>query len=507
MIIMQLLYICVLVILSIYGVHRLYLVFVYFRHKDENICPCGLFKELPFVTVQLPFYNEKHVACRLIDTVVGLDYPRDNMEIQVLDDSDDDTCEIVRSKIDDLRQQGISITYLHRSNRIGYKAGALAEGLKSSKGDFIAVFDADFIPKADFLHKCIHYFMDPSIGMVQTRWTYLNRRYSLLTRAQAILLDGHFVIEHTARHRSMNFFNFNGTAGIWRKNAILVAGGWQGDTLTEDLDLSYRAQLQGWKFMYLLDVTAPSELPITVQSFKRQQHRWSKGTIQTAKKILGKIWKSGIPLRTKIEASFHLTGPLTYVLALILFVLFPSVLMNPFHVHAYWTQILLFDMPVFLLSFGSMCTFYAYAQIQLYPSRITHLKYVPLAVMLGIGMSVALAKAALEAFVGYQSPFIRTLKLGFQDKGQDGVVEKRMAKEKLDTICWIEFGLGVYFLIIFMIAFYHQMYARLPIILLFVLSFFSIWWLQVLPLFQRIGKFFYIERFRELLRAGTISSY
>ena len=265
--------------------------------------------------MQLPVFNERYVVERLIDAVCRLDYPKERLEIQVLDDSTDDTGEIVRrSKWMRLQEKGFWIERLHRQDRTGFKAGALAAGLLRAKGELIAIFDADFVPPADFLYKTLPWFQKPTIGMVQTRWGHLNESYSLLTWIQSIFLDGHFLIEHTARNRSGAFFNFNGTAGIWRRQAIETSGGWQHDTLTEDLDLSYRAQMKGWRFMYLPDVVCPAELPVDINAFKTQQNRWTMGASQTAKKMLPTIWRSPLPLKVKVEATFHLTACAGYLL-------------------------------------------------------------------------------------------------------------------------------------------------------------------------------------------------
>ena len=247
-------YFFVLSILAVYGWHRYYLVYLYMRHKDSQPVEPAPLDPLPVVTIQLPIYNEMYVADRLIDAVCRLDYPRELLEIQVLDDSTDETCEIAELAVRRHAAQGIDIKYLHRSDRTGYKAGALEAGLKVARGGYIAIFDADFLPSADFLHRLLPHFSDPKVGMVQARWGHINQDYSLLTKIQSILLDGHFVLEHGARNRAGHFFNFNGTAGMWRRETIGDAGGWQHDTLTEDLDLSYRAQLRGWKFIFLPDV-------------------------------------------------------------------------------------------------------------------------------------------------------------------------------------------------------------------------------------------------------------
>ena len=484
MIVLYCCYISVFAILAVYGAHRLYLVLLYSRHKQDSIRPTGLFHKLPFVTIQLPLYNERFVATRLIDAVAKLRYPRDRLEIQVLDDSQDDTQEIVTQKVDELCQQGIDIQVIRRSSRKGFKAGALAEGMKSAKGEFIAIFDADFIPKSDFLEKTIHYFKDPQIGMVQTRWVHLNKTYSFFTQAQAILLDGHFVVEHTARHRSGRFFNFNGTAGLWRKSAISEAGGWQGDTLTEDLDLSYRAQLKGWKFVYLPHVTAPAELPLDVQAFKRQQQRWSKGAIQTAKKLLVKIWKSRNPLGTKLEATFHLTDSVTYCFAILLFLLLSLVMVFPTKSH--WTQVFLIDIPMFMIVFGSMCTFYIYAQKQVHSNWIERIKYVPSAVLLGIGISISMAKAIIEAVLGQQSPFIRTPKLGVRDGMRQIEIKKSLYRVRSDKVLWVEFAFSIYFLLLFVYALSYGNYTRLPFIFILFLSFGGVWFQQIYPVIKQI---------------------
>src|ERR687883_106700 len=305
-------YFFVLVILAVYGWHRYYLVYLYMKHKDRQPVPAGQFATLPPVTIQLPIYNEMYVADRLIDAVCQLDYPRELLEIQVLDDSTDETRAVAEQAVRRNAAKGIDITYLHRTDRTGFKAGALEAGMKVAKGEFIAIFDADFIPSTDFLQRTVQFFSDPKVAMVQARWGHINQDYSLLTKVQSILLDAHFVLEHGGRNRSGHFFNFNGTAGIWRRAAIVDAGGWQHDTLTEDLDLSYRAQLRGWRFVYLPEIEAPAELPVEMSSFKSQQFRWAKGSIQVAKKMLPTILRAEIPFSVKMEAFFHLTNNFAY---------------------------------------------------------------------------------------------------------------------------------------------------------------------------------------------------
>ena len=303
-------YFAVLTVLAAYGLHRYWLVYSYVKYRNNLPPAVPDPAEWPRVTVQLPIYNERYVIERLIETVARFDYPGEKLEIQVLDDSTDETQQVARACVERYQALGLRIQYLHRDNREGYKAGALAEGLKAASGEFIAIFDADFLPPADFLRRTVPYFGDAAsrIGMVQTRWTYLNRHYSALTEVESILLDGHFVIEHGARARSGCFFNFNGTAGVWRRAAIEDAGGWQHDTLTEDTDLSYRAQLRGWQFYYLPHIECPSELPVEMNGFKAQQARWAKGLVQTAKKILPRVLRADLPGAVKTEAVFHLTA-------------------------------------------------------------------------------------------------------------------------------------------------------------------------------------------------------
>src|SRR5262252_3850953 len=307
-------YFFVLIILAVYGWHRYYLVYLYMRNRDKEPKAQPPLDPLPVVTIQLPLYNEMYVADRLIDAVAAIEYPRELLEIQVLDDSTDETRSISELAVRRLAAQGIDIKYYHRTDRRGFKAGALEAGPKVARGEFVAIFDADFIPTADFLTQLMPHFRDAHVGMVQARWGHINQDYSLLTKIQAILLDGHFVLEHGGRHRGGRFFNFNGTAGIWRRVAIEDAGGWQHDTLTEDLDLSYRAQLKGWQFVFVPDVIAPAEVPVEMNAFKSQQHRWAKGSIQTCRKLLPLILQSDLPVKVKVEAFFHLSANFDYVL-------------------------------------------------------------------------------------------------------------------------------------------------------------------------------------------------
>src|SRR6202789_303286 len=420
-------YFLVMIILAFYGIHRYQLVWLYYRNKrneSHSDQPAATFAEedLPFVTVQLPIYNEQFVIDRLLDACCRLDYPRDRFEIQLLDDSTDETVGVASAMVARFAAgtQGLDaqpVYYLHRTNRHGYKAGALEEGLRSSKGELIAIFDADFVPPPDWLRKVVHHFAEPGVGMVQTRWTHLNRNYSFLTQVEAILLDGHFVLEHGGRSRAGVFFNFNGTAGMWRREVIGAAGGWQHDTLTEDTDRSYRAQWIGAKFKYLQDVECPAELPIEMTAFKTQQARWAKGLIQTGKKILPQVMKSDAPWHTKLEAWYHLTANISYPLMIVL-----SVLLMPAMIIRSWQgyiQMLLIDFPLFMASTMSVSTFYLVSQKELYPRPwYKTFLYVPFLMSLGVGLTITNTKAVLEALVGHKSAFARTPKYRVSAKGE-----------------------------------------------------------------------------------------
>lgn len=415
-----LLYFLVLFLLAVYGVHRYLMVYLYYKYKDRarRVKPEPSGNTPPAVTVQLPLYNEQYVVERLIDAVCRIDYPRECLEIQVLDDSTDETRDLAARCVERYREAGFDIHYLHRTARTGYKAGALQEGLDEARGAFIAIFDADFIPPPDFLQHTMHLFRDERVGLVQTRWSYLNRGYSLLTRVQAIMLDGHFVMEHGARNRSGRFFNFNGTAGIWRRESIEAAGGWQHDTLTEDLDLSYRAQLQGQYFVFLEDVSTPSELPVEMNAFKTQQHRWSKGSIQTAKKMLPKVWRSALPFRYKLEATYHLTNNMAYMLMLLLSVLiFPSIVIR---VQAGWINSFWIDLPFLCAATVSVSLFYLFAQFEINRDRWKRcLLFLPALMSIGIGICLNNTRAVLEALLGLKSGFQRTPKYGILGRADE----------------------------------------------------------------------------------------
>jgi cellulose synthase/poly-beta-1,6-N-acetylglucosamine synthase-like glycosyltransferase len=459
-------YFFVLVILAVYGWHRYYLVYLYMKNKDRRPEPVGL-DQLPKVTVQLPIYNEMYVADRLIDAVCQLDYPRELLEIQVLDDSTDETRIVAERAVMRNAADGVDITYLHRADRTGFKAGALEAGMRVAKGEFIAIFDADFIPSPDFLERTVPYFGDPRIAMVQARWGHINQDYSLLTKIQSILLDAHFVLEHGSRNRAGCFFNFNGTAGIWRRTAIGDAGGWQHDTLTEDLDLSYRAQLRGWKFVFLPDLVAPAEVPVEMNSFKSQQHRWAKGSIQTCRKLLPQILRADLPLGVKAEAFFHLTANFNYPLMCVL-----SMLLGPSMAIRYnmgWYEMLIIDVPLFFAATASVANFYMVCQRELHTDWVTRLKYLPFLMSVGIGLTVNNTRAVFEALFNHQTEFSRTPKYRIEGRADEWIGKKYRQSFVVQPM--IELGLGLYFTATVFYALANGIYGTVPFLVLFQIGF------------------------------------
>jgi cellulose synthase/poly-beta-1,6-N-acetylglucosamine synthase-like glycosyltransferase len=457
-----LLYLACLVALTLFGLHRWYLVCLYLRHRRDAPRPRSHYQRLPTMTVQLPLFNEMYVAERLIDAVCALDYPRDRLQIQVLDDSTDETHELVARIVERRRQQGFDIAHLRRVERSGFKAGALAEGLRSARGEFVAIFDADFVPPPEFARRLVHYFTDPRVGMVQARWGHLNAEHSVLTRIQSMFLDGHFVIEQAARNRAGCFFNFNGTAGIWRRACIEDAGGWQHDTLTEDLDLSYRAQVRGWKFVFLKDEVSPAELPVEMGAFKSQQHRWAKGSIQTARKLLPGILASDLPLRVKLESTLHLTANVGYLMMVLLALLLVPALWMRIGV-APW-MVALLDLPLFTLSSLSMIAFYLVAQHEARGKWRGMLRWIPFLMALGIGLSINNARAVLEALRGQPSEFERTPKYNLA-RGEP--LSTRRYRSRLNRDTWLELALALHFVVALAVTAALGWWAALPFLLLF----------------------------------------
>jgi cellulose synthase/poly-beta-1,6-N-acetylglucosamine synthase-like glycosyltransferase len=461
-------YFVVMAILAMYGLHRYALVYGYFKNRKNVPGPPPEVAAWPKVTVQLPIYNERYVIERLIETVAQFDYPRELLDIQVLDDSTDQTTLVARNCVEKHQALGVPISYIHRDNREGFKAGALQEGLKTATGEFVAIFDADFIPPADFLRRTVPYFTSPKLAMVQTRWSYVNRSYSVLTEVEAILLDGHFAIEHSSRFRSGLFFNFNGTAGIWRRTAIEDAGGWQHDTLTEDTDLSYRAQMRGWQFLYLPEIDCPSELPVEMNAFKSQQARWAKGLMQTAKKILPQVMRSDAPAKAKVEAFFHLTGNISYPLMVFLsIILLPAMIVR---FYQGWFQVLLIDLPLFLASTCSISSFYLAAQRAFYPKSWKRtFFYLPVVMAVGIGLAVKNAVGVIEAIFGVKSEFVRTPKYKVEaGVKHSGEWVKKKYHKRAGLMPWIEVLLGIYFAGAVVYTIQNMNYVTVPFLLLFV---------------------------------------
>jgi cellulose synthase/poly-beta-1,6-N-acetylglucosamine synthase-like glycosyltransferase len=461
-------YFAVLIGLAVFGVHRYRMILLYFRYRHRAPRLDRRFERLPRITVQLPIYNELYVVERLIDSVSRLDYPPERLEIQVLDDSTDETSETARRRVALWRSRGVDIRYLHRESRTGFKAGALAAGLGDATGEIVAIFDADFVPGTSFLKDTVHYFKDPGVGMVQARWGHINSDYSTLTRVQALLLDAHFVLEHGGRNRSGCFFNFNGTAGLWRRRAIEEAGGWQHDTLTEDVDLSYRAQLRGWRFVFLPQVVAPAEIPVSMIAFKSQQHRWSKGSIQTARKLLPRILASPLPLRVKVESTFHLTANFAYPLMVLLSLLmFPSMLLR---FDMGFSEMLLLDLPLFFLATASVTSFYVVSQRELHSDWKRRLKALPALLALGIGMCLSNARAVFEALAGRETDFVRTPKYRIESAADQWRRKKYRGRSPY-LLSLLEVGCGLYFTATVAYAALNQIVASLPFLVLFQIGF------------------------------------
>ncbi len=433
-----------LLFIFLFSMSQLHLTWIYLRTNKTNSSPTEI-KSFPYVTIQLPLYNEKYVAERLLEAVTKIEYPKDKLEIQVLDDSTDETTEILKRKIQSLQSSGIDIVLIHRIDRVGFKAGALEDGFKKAKGEFIAIFDADFIPDSDFLLKTIPLFEDTGVGVVQTRWGHLNKNYSLLTQLQSFGLDAHFSIEQSARKAAGSFINFNGTCGVWRKDCIADAGGWSFDTLTEDLDLSYRAQLKGWEFKYLEDVSTPGELPVIMQAIKSQQYRWNKGAAETARKLFLQVLTSKLSLTTKIHAFFHLFNSSVFVsLFVAAFLSIPMLYVKRDHPEIDW----IFNAGlIFLLGFLSISFFYWIATKRFYKdSPGKKFAYLfPQFLIVSMGLSLHNGIAVIEGLLGMKSPFIRTPKFNVINKS-DSWSGNTYIKPKLNSLTVLEGLLCLYFI-------------------------------------------------------------
>src|SRR5579862_2653344 len=460
-------YFTVLIILSVYGLHRYETIRTYFKHRKKvTLEPSPLrFDSLPPVTIQLPLYNERYVVERLIEEVLKIEYPKHLLQIQVLDDSTDDTAPFAEALVERYRNMGYPIEYRHRSNRHGFKAGALQEGLQSATGELVAVFDADFCPPPEFLLKTVHFFTDPTVGVVQTRWSYLNRDYNFLTEIEAMLLDGHFILEHGARSRAGYFFNFNGTAGILRRRMIDDAGGWEHDTLTEDSDLSYRAQLKGWRFVYLPGLECPSELPVEMHGFQVQQSRWAKGLTQVAQKLLPSILRAKLPWRVKLEAFMHLTPNITYPLMIVVSALMLPVMIVRFYMGVW--QMVFLDLPLIAASFWSVSAFYVVAYRELFPKTWKRsLFLLPMLIAVGIGLTVINTRAVLEALFGVKTSFVRTPKFAIEGKLVD--LQYKKYRNKSGWLPYIEIAIGCYFVAMVVFAIDTYNYLSIPFLMMFV---------------------------------------
>jgi len=454
--------------------------YLYFRKDTPK--PKEFFKELPFVTIQLPMYNEKNVIERLIASAVSVDYPKNRLEIQVLDDSTDESIDISRKCVEKYKSEGYNIELYHRTDRKEYKAGALAEGLVKARGEFIAVFDSDFIIPANFLKETIHFFTSPKTGMVQCRWGFINEKDSLLTRLQTTFLNGHFIIEHTARNRSGHFFNFNGTAGIWRKKAIEESGGWHGDTLTEDLDLSYRAQINGWQFVYLKDLVAPSELPPTLDAFNGQQFRWVKGMMQVLFKMMPVIWKSPISFLTKVDASCHLFSSSGYLFSVIISLFtVPILFLTKEYIDAHYMYLAISF--VFVNCF-MIWIYYFIAEVEARGWHRQTFIYPMLLMMLSIGFSLNGVYAIKEAFLKKKSPFIRTPK--FNKLLTTYILSENNSSPVYKSVALV----NIYFLLMFFYIFTSHKYVLIPAALFFAPGYFWVMFTRIREkrLFRTISK-------------------
>ena len=473
-------YLSVLIGLSGYGLHRYFIVYLFLKNRSRAPQPLSYFAQLPVVTVQLPLFNEMYVVERLLKSVSELDYPRELLQIQVLDDSTDETRALTDSCVRRLADRGFNIELIHRENRIGYKAGALETGLATARGDFVCILDADFIPQPGLLKSTVHFFTDPRVGMIQTRWGHINRGYSLLTRVQAMFLDGHLLLEQVARSRSGRFFNFNGTAGLWRRACIEDAGGWQWDTLTEDLDLSYRAQMRGWKFDYLPDVVVPAELPPQVEAYKKQQFRWAKGSFQVVRKILPSVLRAKMPLTVRFMAILHLTG---------------------YFVHPLMLSLLLLTLPVGLFVPGAFKIFpisliagfgppllYLTATATQHRSILKRLKSFPVLVIVGFGLSLSTTIAVVEGLFSKGGAFIRTPKLNLDNKGKQRQKIDHAYVAPLSSMVWVEIALGIYALFTGIVLSHYIGWGIVPWMIIYMLGFFYIAGLNLIQHAPQTGK-------------------
>lgn len=463
-----------------YSITQATLIFRYLKqlNRKNNALRGDNYK--PLVTIQLPVYNELYVVERLIDNVCNFNYPKDKLQIQVLDDSTDETVDIVKLKVEEWKNKGINIVHVHRTNRIGYKAGALEAGLETATGEYIAIFDSDFLPRYDFLLQTIPHFIDTKVGMVQTKWGHLNRNYSLLTKLQAFGLDAHFTIEQVGRNYKDGFINFNGTAGVWRKSCIIDAGNWQPDTLTEDLDLSYRAQLKNWKFVYLEDVESPSELPPVMSALKNQQYRWTKGGAETAKKHLVNVLKSDKPFSIKWHGIMHLLNSAIY-LCIFSCALFSVPLLSIKSAYPEFKNLFLIA-SLFVLSFINLYCLYYVSSIKRYNTKMSaffnSLLTFPVFLSVSMGLSLHNSIAVIEGYIGRKTPFIRTPKFNLNKKDEKWTGNKYI-KTKLTWLNFLELALVFYFSFGVIKGFQLKDFGLMPFHIMLSIGFFTVFYYSI----------------------------
>ncbi len=475
------LYVFFLTFILLYSFVQLWLMLLFIfkaakkAKQQKNIIKNFDQSDLPIVTIQLPVYNEKYVVKRLIEAVVNIQYPTDKIEIQVLDDSTDETFEIAAQLIKEYQIKGFDIKHIQRNNRSGFKAGALAYGLQSAKGEFIAVFDADFIPDKHFLYHTIPFFTDPKVGCVQTRWGHLNKSYSLLTRLQAMALDAHFIIEQTARNAGNYFINFNGTAGIWRKECIINSGGWSADTLTEDLDLSYRAQLKNWQIVYVKNIVSPAELPVEMNALKAQQYRWSKGAAECVVKNMRAVFKSNIPVAAKLHAFFHLFNSFLFICIFAIGLLSLPVI---YIIQNYpeWNNLFSLFI-IYYTALGIITLFYFLAYYHAAKSKLiaifSFVLLFPLFLSITMGLSLYNALGVFEAYIQKKSSFVRTPKFNIINNN-DSYTDKTYRSAKFPKMVVPELILGLYFVFALFLVICWNNYLSIPFFTLIGLGFFTV---------------------------------
>jgi cellulose synthase/poly-beta-1,6-N-acetylglucosamine synthase-like glycosyltransferase len=470
-----------LVLIVIYSLGQLHLILTFLRNRKKYQAqpPLEGEQDLPFVTIQLPIYNELYVVERLLDSMAALDYPPDRYEVQLLDDSTDETVEVAAHKVEALQAEGLQVHHIHRPDRTGFKAGALEYGLDLAQGEYIVIFDADFLPNPNFLRATLANFTTPDIGVVQARWEHINQDYSLFTEAQAFHLDAHFTVEQFSRDVGGFFMNFNGTAGVWRKQCIIDAGGWEHDTLTEDLDLSYRAQLKGWKFRYVDEIGAPAELPAEMGAIKSQQYRWMKGGAEVARKMLIHLWKSDAPLPRKLHGTMHLLSSSVFILVLLLGATSVPLLWLKHEVFMGQVDFLLVPVAALLCSFIILASLYLATFMRREGDWEKGIKrfllhYIPF-LSISMGLSLHNTRAVLQGYRGKQTPFIRTPKFALQ-KRSDRWNNVKYKSRKIEPSVYAELLMAVYFSLGVVMAFHFEDFSILPFMVMEMLGFAAVGW-------------------------------